>query len=118
MKLRVEKDSIRLRLRPSDVAQFTSQGHVETSVDFGAGAQLVYALVLAPDLAETRATISGCRVEVMVPARQGNDWAEGDQVGISAQQGPLSILIEKDFQCMHKDDVANADAYPNPLVAA
>jgi hypothetical protein len=41
-------------------------------------------------------------------------------VGISGEQPlesgkRLSILIEKDFQCLHGDDARDPDAFPNPL---
>jgi hypothetical protein len=34
---------------------------------------------------------------------------------IEGKSGPLHILVEKDFQCLHGDAETNADAFPNPL---
>jgi hypothetical protein len=91
------------------------QGRVEASVDFGGGAHLVYALVSSAGSNTFQASLQNCRIEVSVPAVAGRQWAEGNEVAMSAEQGRISILIEKDFKCMHKDDSANADAYPNPM---
>ena len=47
-------------------------------------------------------------------------WAEGDEVALQSVQElpdgtPLKMLVEKDFQCLHKGEEAkDPDAYPNP----
>ena len=49
-------------------------------------------------------------------------WTVGNDVGIEAAidtggNGKLSVLIEKDFECVdHPDDPDRADAFPNPLL--
>jgi hypothetical protein len=30
-------------------------------------------------------------------------------------QASVQLLIEKDFQCLHRSDEQDPDAYPNPL---
>ena len=46
------------------------------------------------------------------------EWAGSNQVSI---EGPpnsgVRILVEKDFQCLHKPAERDPDAYPNPLAA-
>ena len=44
------------------------------------------------------------------------EWIESDQVSIEAlAQASVQLLIEKDFQCLHKSDEQDPDAYANPL---
>ena len=49
------------------------------------------------------------RLRIQVPRSGRNDWVTTDRVGISGDQPlesgkQLSILIEKDFQCLHGDE--------------
>ena len=56
-----------------------------------------------------------------MPSSGGHaNGSASDRVGISGDQPlesgkRLSILIEKDFQCLHGDEARDPDAYPNPL---
>jgi hypothetical protein len=46
-------------------------------------------------------------------------WFVSDQVSIEAlSQAGVHLLVEKDFQCLHKSDEQDPDAYPNPLANA
>jgi hypothetical protein len=54
----------------------------------------------------------------MVPMQVMTEWVESDQVSIEAlSQAGVRVLIEKDFQCLHKSDEQDPDAYPHPLLS-
>src|SRR4029077_16188909 len=58
-------------------------------------------------------------VRIQIPGARATDWVTSDAVGLSGEQHldagkNLSILIEKDFKCLHNPD---PKAYPNPLKA-
>ena len=121
MKLRIFKNSVRLRLRQDDVRQFASTGLVEASVYFGGDGILEYRLVSSPDATAPTATFRHGTVEVTVPENMARHWTESEEVAISADQSTglgerLAILIEKDFQCMHTEDESDAGTYPNPML--
>ncbi len=102
MKLRLRKNSIRLRLTQGEVAEFAETGIVEDSVQFGPGSRLSYRLMSATGAAEVSASFEGDIITVTIPLAVGTAWAATDQVGIEAEQktgsdGDLTILIEKDF---------------------
>jgi len=42
-------------------------------------------------------------------------WADGDAVELEGIHSEVSILVEKDFQCLHKPAERDPDAFPNPL---
>lgn len=111
MKLRIHDQSIRLRLNRREVAQFQEAGVLETSVDFAGGGQLSYGVESAEDVTSPRVMFAGGRLRVRLPRQLVTDWAGTDQVAIEGPQ----VLIEKDFQCMHKDGSRDPDAYPNPM---
>lgn len=114
MKLRMEAGSIRVRLKQAEVAQFAETGRIESSVEFAGGQRLNYGLRSAAEVTEPRASFLDGLIEIAVPQASVRPWAESSEVAITAASGPLLILIEKDFQCLHKDEEANAGAYPNP----
>jgi hypothetical protein len=120
MKLRIHGNSLRLRLSQSEVAQFSKTGFVEDSIQFAPGASFAYALESLSSVSAPRALYANGFLRIQVPRTEGTNWACSDSVGISGDQSleagkHLSILIEKDFQCLHGDDARDPDAYPNPL---
>jgi hypothetical protein len=120
MKLRIQGNSLRLRLSQSEVSQFSKTGFVEDSVQFGPGANFAYTLESSSNLPAPRASFQNGWLKIQVPAAVGAEWFTTDRVGISADQPlesgkHLAILIEKDFQCLHGDEQRDPDAYPNPL---
>jgi hypothetical protein len=52
---------------------------------------------------------------VSLPEARVKSWAAGDEAGIEGQDGPIRILVEKDFQCLHRSADSEPDAFPNPL---
>ena len=120
MKLRLHGNEIRVRLNRNEVAEFAEAGLLEDAVDFGEGSTLTYVLEASPNANDPKASFRGGVVRVELPARDAQQWVLTERVGISGEQtlGPdkrLSILVEKDFQCLHDSDESDVDAFPNPL---
>ncbi|HUA84624.1 MAG TPA: hypothetical protein VMB85_12240 [Bryobacteraceae bacterium] len=115
MKLRFHSNTLRIRLSQSEVARLGEAGRVEETVVFPAGRSLAFAVELRPSR-EIAASFDGERIEIAVPADLGRTWIASDQPGIENPDATPKILIEKDFQCLHQNPVANPDAFPNPLM--
>ncbi len=120
MKLRIQGNSLRLRLSQSEVAQFSKTGFVEDSIQFAPGASFAYALESLSSLSAPQALYSNGWLRIQVPGADATGWACSDRIAISGDQPiesgkRLSILIEKDFQCLHGSEAPDPDAYPNPL---
>jgi hypothetical protein len=117
MKLRIRGDTLRLRLTQGEIRRLRETGSVVDTIHFGTG-ELHYELRSA-DVPAPVARFDGNKIEVSLPRARANAWADGDEVGIAAEQplehGTLSLLIEKDFRCLApragEDD---GDAFPNP----
>ena len=120
MKLRIKGASIRLRLTRGEVSDFAGSGLVKSATPFGPRQPFTYTL-MASDQADTlTASFDGEGLSVVVPAAAARRWAMTDEVGIEGEQPAgsevLHILIEKDFQCLHRDDARrDPDAYPHPM---
>jgi hypothetical protein len=113
MKLRLHAGSLRLRLSQSEVAQFHDTGKVEEAIEFAPGSQFHYTLETGST--EIGVTLEQTRIVVKLPTRVAMQWTESDEVGIEASTGTLKLLIEKDFQCLHREPEPGEDSFPNPL---
>lgn len=123
MKIRIQGNSIRLRLSQSEVAKFQETGSVSDSISFGdnAGTTLAYSLERT-GLPEMSATFSNNQISVFVPTELASIWAASEQeVGMEHLQKPASndiplrILVEKDFKCLaERAEADESDNFPNP----
>ena len=121
MKLRIKGDSIRLRLTRTEVNRFGETGRVEETVHFPAGRRFIYAIVRSPDANSLTASFDGHAMIVTIPDDWAQEWVDTERVGFectcSLGEGVLHLLIEKDFECLHKRP-DEEDAFPNPLAEA
>ncbi|MEM1204172.1 MAG: hypothetical protein AAGN66_13160 [Acidobacteriota bacterium] len=122
MKLRIRGNSLRLRLERAEVATFAADGKISDRIVFGPENALAYGLEAA-EVDAVSVHRSGDGVFVQVPRALASDWAGGDTVGFDAEieaggQGPLRVLVEKDFACLHKRPGEDeSDAYPHPAAS-
>jgi hypothetical protein len=118
MKLRIQGNSIRLRLTQKEVAQVRDRGLVESLVEVAPGRPLVYLLEGSPTAETMSANFDGRAIRVTIPMHQMTDWVESDRVGIEARsQTGVELLVEKDFKCLHRSVEEEPDAYPHPLMS-
>jgi hypothetical protein len=117
MKLRIDGDAIRFRLNRRDVETFATRGRAEATVHFP-GSTLRYVLESDATGPKLTAEYEPGLIRVRVPAGLGAKWAAGDDVAMESKEAQLHILIEKDFQCLHKgEDARDPNAFPNPAAA-
>ena len=122
MKLRLQFNSIRLRLKRGEVERFMSTGRVKEGICSGSDPAQVFHFVLeATDaVSSPTALVSPGSIVVQVPVAEALKWASTDQIGIEGEQTTdsqvsLRILIEKDFACIDGTEEQNVDTFPNPL---
>jgi hypothetical protein len=107
MKLRIEDNSLRLRLSEAEVQQFAHAGRVAAVLPLGptTADQLTYALERV-ETEDFRVTYGAGAITVKVPATLATHWTSTDQNGFSAtlllsEDQSLKVLIEKDLDCRH-----------------
>ncbi len=109
MKLRFEKNSLRLRLRKSDLQKLAADGRVAETVPFGTA---VFSYVLqSGHTPEVNASLESNCIVVTLPKAQADKWMQTDEVALSAQQGDLLILVEKDFPCKDRAEEDKSDTF-------
>ncbi|OON66985.1 DUF7009 family protein [Hymenobacter sp. CRA2] len=113
MKLRIEDNTLRLRLSEEEVAQFAAAGRVAAVVPLAPGpeGQLTYALQQTDDdstaAAQTlRVAYTPGALSVLVPKALGQAWLGPEQISLTATVDmadghDLRILVEKDLGCRH-----------------
>ena len=110
MKLRCTNNSLRLRVRKSDLDTLQQEGIIAESLTFAPQIHFRFSLKISPDLAEVKAIFENNEIRVLLPIQQAQTWINTNQVGIQVTQPvdseALDILIEKDFPC---DDRPNED---------
>jgi hypothetical protein len=115
MKLRIEDDTLRLRVSQGELDEFAEKGRVEGAVHFGPNPaqRLSYALERGSEPAQTLPNEEPVQVHyepgaltVLVPFALAKNWVETDQNGFShdvplTENQRLHILVEKDLDCRH-----------------
>ena len=113
MKLRLRHNSIRLRLTRSEVDRLQRSGQVQETVEFPQ-TPLIFALESSRDVETVSASFVDGRLSVAVPLEQSRAWATTEEVGLEAEFQGLSILIEKDWPCLHPSATEDADTFARP----
>ncbi|MEP7317162.1 MAG: hypothetical protein ABI921_00420 [Panacibacter sp.] len=113
MKLRFEKNSIRFRVRKSDLEQLNHQGFVQESVQFP-GATFMFQLRVSGN-AEPGAEFNDNSITANIPVGIATEWMNTDEVGIYHMQHTgdqtLEITIEKDFPCKDRPEEDRSDTF-------
>jgi len=121
MKIRIRGDSVRLRLKRSEVVQLAAGTGIVEETHFP-GAVLTYRLNVAEN-ESISATFDNANLVVSLPKSELLNWVNTDEVSMYTEQElsgsrSLSLLIEKDFKCLepghHRDCEDDEDTFPHP----
>ena len=124
MKLRIQGNSLRLRLSPSEMTRLLDAGRIEETIHFahGGDARLTYALEHAAADRDIDLRYRTGEIAIVLSTARTRQWAESDEAGIAGSievgGGPLHLLVEKDFACLDRNGSGNEDAFPNPKADA
>ena len=113
MKLRLQGNTLRLRLRRSDVEQLLATGRVEETVLFPGGA-LAYSLVLDDAVDVACADMTGSEIRVRLPRQQGLTWCHGEETSLSSPGVVPTVLVERDFVRTAVEEPDDHDRFTNP----
>ncbi len=125
MKLRINGNSLRLRVSRSELKHLLETGRIEETIQLGLDpeARLTYALELTKAPKEITAIYRNKEVAVVLSSESARRWAGSpEQVGVygclDVCNGELALLVEKDFACLDGTDSDNEDTFPNPNIGA
>ncbi len=122
MKVRIRGNSLRLRLLKSEVRRLAEEGTVEETTEFAPGQILKYSVESHEHVRQMQATFEAGSIRIFLPRLQALEWANSDEISLIGEQpaagnGPLKLLVEKDFTCLNPRAVwqeEQHDNYANP----
>ena len=115
MKLRCTENSIRLRLRKSDIEKLAVEKSIAESIHFGIGNSFIFRLSIRTTEGP-KASFEKGSLEVELPEELAHTWINSQQVGIEHDQvidnqTNIHLLIEKDFPCKDRVDEDKSDTF-------
>jgi hypothetical protein len=119
MKIRINGNSIRLRLSRPEVDAFLEYGSISDVIEIP-GEPLVYNLEKCGEDHMNVTRLAGS-IRVGLPFGKFEEWKAEDCVGFTEQYQIgedkfIKITVEKDFQCLHRDKTEEDKTilFPNP----
>jgi len=115
MKLRFDKNSIRLRVKKSDIEILRSGHSIRETVCFP-GAAFNYGLLISKDTSGVSARMEWPFIEVTIPEGIATAWINSDETGVYqtiavGNNQSLDIIIEKDFPCKDQPGEDQSDLF-------
>lgn len=116
MKLRCTHNSIRIRVRKSDLAALADQGMIQEEIALGNQTAFIFVLQTVDGAEDISADMEAQSLIVTLPLSAANQWMESQQVGMEVRhplegEESLHILIEKDFPCLDRADEDKSDTF-------
>jgi hypothetical protein len=122
MKLRIQGNSLRLRVTQPELTRLGEGGEVAEIIHFGTELEesLRYTLAVATQAEPVMVNYHANSIAVSITPDQMRFWSQESQVGIYARldvgaTGTLEVAVEKDFKCLENRGEEDRDAFPNPL---
>jgi hypothetical protein len=112
MKLRLEGNSIRLRVRKSDLGALENEGICRETLVFPNNVVFNYQLLTDSKTETVYTELSADTLSVVLPLSIATNWLLSDEVGIEATlESGLFILVEKDFPCKDRPNEDKKDTF-------
>lgn len=114
MKIRIRGNTLRYRLTKSEIKRLALEGSLEERSEFPFKT-LLYSIEITDD-DRLLADYVGNRIVLRMPKVMMDELSNSDKVGFADQNGPVSLLVEKDFTCLSEVDEDQSDNFPNPML--
>ena len=112
MKLRLEGNSIRLRVRKSDINALQKNAVITEALTFPNGDVFHYQLQINNSSLNIDAQLISNILTISLPLSIAADWMQTDAVGMGKTlPNGLFILIEKDFPCTDRPWEDTSDTF-------
>lgn len=118
MKIRILNDTIRLRLDRDEVQRLENGARVRSVTHFPNDSSLICLMEVTAD--ELSVDFVDGVLSINIPGERVTRWTSDDSDisihgNIKHRYGELSILVEKDFECLEpRQGESQANRFPNP----
>ncbi len=108
MKLRIEHNSVRLRLSADDIERFVETGRLGETCTFGSGMEFNYVLEVGGT--SLAAGFDEGTLAIAIPSDMAETWTRGGGIGFERTQinddgTSLTIVVERDLGRKHNQPV-------------
>jgi hypothetical protein len=121
MKVRIQGNSFRFRLKQPEVQILKEEGRIQETVEFGQSpaSRLSFSLQVTHDVVFS-VLFQSDTVTFYVPSQIAERWITSDGVGFeelvdTGDNRKIKLLVEKDFRCMQACADENAGAFEQPF---
>ncbi len=116
MKLRTTHNSIRIRIRKSELSQLAENGNLEEHIQLGNKITFSFGLQISESAENLKASLQNNELRVSIPKKEAQQWITTGQVGMEyaypvSDTEKLNILIEKDFPCPDRPGEDKSDTF-------
>ena len=116
MKLRCTENSIRIRIRKSELNELAEKKLVEEKIHFGNQKTFTFALSIENAIRQVDAFFVNDHLKISLPQEIARQWISSNQVSIEAnnktdERQSLHILVEKDFPCLDRPGEDKSDTF-------
>jgi len=116
MKLRTTRNSIRIRVRKSELILLQKEYRIEESIRFPSHIRFQFAVAISEKDKTLQATLEDHNLVLSIPHQEAAQWINSNQVGIEtvlqvSDSERLHVLIEKDFPCLDREDEDKSDTF-------
>lgn len=117
MKLRIRENTLRIRITQSELDSLGKDNYIESRIQFPNGTSLRYGMQ-SEKVQDTTIQFENNEIQIGIGISDMETILDEANVGIQSMHttdvGTLDLLIEKDFSCLHKRGIEDADTFPNP----
>ena len=116
MKLRTTHNSIRIRVRKSELTRLQAEGIVEESIRFLNNVVFKFALLIEDMDSDLNANLEQNYLKLSIAKARAKQWITTNEVGIEtyialANGEQLHLLVEKDFPCLDRANEDKSDTF-------
>lgn len=116
MKLRTTHNSIRIRVRKSELEQLRKDEVIEESIAFPNDTVFIFALVIEDVEPDLSARLQDNYLKLSIAKATAKQWINTSEVGIEStitlpKGEALRLLVEKDFPCLDRENEDKLDTF-------
>lgn len=116
MKLRTTHNSIRIRVRKSELERLRQDEAIEESIVFPNNSAFKFALVIEDIDQDLSAALQDNYLKLSIAKATAKQWINTSKVGIEStitlpKGEALHLLVEKDFPCLDRENEDKLDTF-------
>ena len=116
MKLRCTTNSIRIRIRKSDMRQLAETGSITEAIAFPIGNSFTFTLRVNDDIDALTAQYQANDIAVHLPKSTAEQWINSNDISLEHHQTlhdgkTLHLLVEKDLPCLDRPEEDKSDTF-------